>query len=173
VRVLELPGLDAKGDVVDWAAAGGTPEQFHALVDRDARPWQAPEGNGLDHGEAELKHDPCVSPEFSEDRLSLHFVDRHGDALRYVATWGKWLAWTGSLWQIENTLAAFDMARKICREAAAQCNKASTANAIAKGKTVSAVEIIARSDRRVALTSTQLDNEDEILNTPAGSALLE
>ena len=49
VRVLNLPGLDAKGDIVDWAEAGGTPEQFHALVDRDARPWVAPQGNGLDH----------------------------------------------------------------------------------------------------------------------------
>ena len=50
VRVLELPGLDVKGDIVDWKAAGGTPEQFHALVDRDARPWAPPQSNGLDHG---------------------------------------------------------------------------------------------------------------------------
>ncbi len=58
VRVLELPGLAAKGDIVDWAAAGGTPEQFLALADRDARPWAPPEGNGLDHDVADPYEPP-------------------------------------------------------------------------------------------------------------------
>lgn len=39
VRILDLPGLGPKGDVVDWAAAGGTREQLHALIDA-AAPWQ-------------------------------------------------------------------------------------------------------------------------------------
>jgi hypothetical protein len=36
VRVLRLPGLPEKGDVIDWAAAGGTVEQFHHLVETAA-----------------------------------------------------------------------------------------------------------------------------------------
>lgn len=40
VRGLELPDLPPKGDVVDWAAAGGTAEQLHALTESRARPWQ-------------------------------------------------------------------------------------------------------------------------------------
>jgi putative DNA primase/helicase len=44
VRVLDLPGLPSKGDVVDWADAGGTAEQLHALIDRDARPWKPSNG---------------------------------------------------------------------------------------------------------------------------------
>jgi hypothetical protein len=39
VRVLDLPGLPPKGDVIDWGAAGGTVEQLHALIENDARPW--------------------------------------------------------------------------------------------------------------------------------------
>jgi putative DNA primase/helicase len=39
VRVLDLPGLGPKGDVIDWAAAGGTVEQLHALIENEARPW--------------------------------------------------------------------------------------------------------------------------------------
>jgi hypothetical protein len=39
VRVLDLPGLPPKGDIIDWAAAGGTPEQLHALIEHEARPW--------------------------------------------------------------------------------------------------------------------------------------
>jgi hypothetical protein len=40
VRVLELPGLAPKQDVVDWARRGGTVEQLHDLIAREARPWQ-------------------------------------------------------------------------------------------------------------------------------------
>jgi putative DNA primase/helicase len=104
--------------------------------------------------------------EFSEDSLALRFAKRHGNGLRYVASWGKWFAWTGTHWEIENTLAVFDMARTICRGAAAECNKASISNAIAKAKTVAAVETLARSDRRIAATIGQWDSNPWFLNTP-------
>jgi len=39
VRVLELPDLPAKGDIIDWAKQGGTVENLHELIARDARPW--------------------------------------------------------------------------------------------------------------------------------------
>jgi hypothetical protein len=39
VRVLDLPWLPPKGDVIDWAASGGTAEQLHALIENNARPW--------------------------------------------------------------------------------------------------------------------------------------
>jgi hypothetical protein len=37
VRVLALPGLGPKGDVVDWAAAGGTAKDLTDLVEHEAR----------------------------------------------------------------------------------------------------------------------------------------
>jgi D5 N terminal like len=54
-------------------------------------------------------------------------VDLHANELRYVPQWGKWLIWTGANWEPENTLAVFDMARKICRQAASECNKSAEA----------------------------------------------
>jgi hypothetical protein len=39
VRILELPGLEPKQDIVDWAKQGGTVEQLHDLIAREARPW--------------------------------------------------------------------------------------------------------------------------------------
>lgn len=39
VRVLELPDLPPKGDVIDWAKQGGTVERLHDLITRQARPW--------------------------------------------------------------------------------------------------------------------------------------
>jgi phage/plasmid-associated DNA primase len=106
----------------------------------------------------------AIAPEFSEDSLALHFADLHADKLRYVAPWGKWLAWTGTHWEFENTLAVFDMARKICREAAGVCNKPSDSRAITKAKTVAAVEMLTRCDRRVAATIAQWDAGPSNLN---------
>jgi putative DNA primase/helicase len=56
VRVLNLPGLGPKGDVVDWAARGGTAEQLHELLALKAKPWVPSDGHGTgEPGEAEAK----------------------------------------------------------------------------------------------------------------------
>jgi len=39
VRVLDLPGLGPKEDILDWAKKGGTVEAFHDLVAQQARPF--------------------------------------------------------------------------------------------------------------------------------------
>jgi hypothetical protein len=39
VRVLELPGLGPKQDIIDWAKRGGTVEQLHKLIVQQAKPW--------------------------------------------------------------------------------------------------------------------------------------
>ena len=54
VRVLDLPGLPLKGDVIDWAAAGGTAEQLHVLIDRDARAWAPSERESVNAESEEL-----------------------------------------------------------------------------------------------------------------------
>jgi DNA primase len=41
VRVLRLPGLPLKGDIIDWHKAGGTREQLDALL-CEAPSWQPP-----------------------------------------------------------------------------------------------------------------------------------
>jgi putative DNA primase/helicase len=108
------------------------------------------------------------APAFSDEALALQFAIRHAGDLRFVAAWNKWLFWTGAQWQFEATLRAWDFARAICREAAAQCNKSKTASAIASAKTVYAIERLARSDRRLAATVDQWDDDAWLLNTPDG-----
>ena len=107
-------------------------------------------------------------PAFSDDALALRFAERHADNLRFVAAWGKWLSWTGTHWQFDDTLRAFDLARASCREAAAACNNAKAAGAIASAKTVNAVAGLARADRRIAATIDQWDADPWALNTPGG-----
>jgi DNA primase len=41
VRVLDLPTLGEKGDIIDWAGWGGTREQLDDLIENAARPWTA------------------------------------------------------------------------------------------------------------------------------------
>jgi hypothetical protein len=45
--VLELPGLPEKGDIVDWAARGGTPDRLRELIETDARLWQPSDPNTI------------------------------------------------------------------------------------------------------------------------------
>jgi putative DNA primase/helicase len=108
------------------------------------------------------------APAFSDEDLALRFAERHAGNLRFVAAWNRWLFWNGMHWQFEETLRAWDFARQVCREAAAECNKSKTASAIASAKTVYAVERLARSDRRLAATIDQWDADPWQLNTPQG-----
>jgi hypothetical protein len=43
VRVLNLPGLPPKGDIMDWAKAGGTVEHLHDLIAGEAKLWAVDE----------------------------------------------------------------------------------------------------------------------------------
>jgi hypothetical protein len=52
VRVLNLPGLGPKGDVINWAAGGGTVKELLDLIEH-ARPWQATASSGEDRAEGE------------------------------------------------------------------------------------------------------------------------
>ena len=107
-------------------------------------------------------------PAFSDEALALRFAELHADDLRYVAAWGRWLSWDGARWQFDDTLAAYDLVRKVCRVAAAQCNKIKLASVLASAKTVAAVERLAKSDRRIAATVDQWDTDPWSLNTPDG-----
>src|SRR4051812_24822401 len=86
-------------------------------------------------------------PAFTDEALALRFADLHSNDLRYVARWGKWLVNTGLRWEIDHTLHAFDMARRVCRAAAMECNKKKESTAVASAKTVAAIERLAKADR--------------------------
>src|SRR5262249_28248097 len=108
------------------------------------------------------------SLEFTDDSLALRFADEHSDGMRYVAALGKWLMWDRTRWRFDDTLAARDKARKICRQAAGECNERKRAKLIASAKTVGAVERLAQADRRIAATIDQWDADPWALNTPSG-----
>jgi putative DNA primase/helicase len=102
-------------------------------------------------------------PPAAEDAIALDFAERHQGELRYVALWGRWLNHDDTRWQVDDTLHVFDRVRALCREIATNCGRA--AAAVASGKTVAAVERLARADRRLAATTRQWDGNGWMLNT--------
>jgi putative DNA primase/helicase len=121
------------------------------------------------NGDGQDEHADPRPPLFTDESLALRFAERHAGELRHVAKWSRWLIWDGSRWQFEDTLRAFDFARKVCREASAECNKPKIAAAVASAKTVAAIERLAKCDRRHAATADQWDADPLLLNTPAGA----
>jgi hypothetical protein len=57
IQVVELPRLPSKGDIIDWIDAGGTREQFDALVKHDAEPGESLGGAGV--GPSASKKSSC------------------------------------------------------------------------------------------------------------------
>lgn len=112
--------------------------------------------------------DAQIPPEFTDEALALRFTEQHQHSLRYVAAWGKWLIWDGTVWRYDETLLAFDLSRGVCRRASAECNDARVSAAIASARTVAAVEKLAKADRRHAATVDQWDADPWLLNTPGG-----
>ena len=127
-------------------------------------------GGGANGGESSGNGpgDGPVPPQYSEDALALAFTRQHAATWRYVAGWGQWLTWTGSVWMREETLGAYHLARMICRATAARVPSAKLRSRLAAASTVSAVERLARADRAHAMTTDVWDRDPWALNTPGG-----
>ena len=132
----------------------------------------------LAHGPRLQMHDvadeaePVVSSDESvwgtEDALALAFTRRYHRDWRYVAGWGRWLVWDGNRWRTEETLAATDLIRSVCRHAAVRAENPKVAAKLASSSTVGGVERLARADRRHAATTEEWDADPWLLNTPGG-----
>ena len=132
----------------------------------------------LAHGPRVQMHDiadpgePVVGTDESvwgtEDALALTFTRRYHRDWRYVAAWGRWLVWDGQRWRTEDTLAAADLIRGVCRHAAVQADNPKVAAKLATSGTVGGVERLARADRRHAATTAEWDADPWLLNTPGG-----
>ena len=107
------------------------------------------------------------APQYSDEALALRFAERHAEDMRYVALWGHWLHFDGKRWHADETLLGVRFARDVCRSAAAECGS-HLAQKLASAGTVSAVERLARADKRLAATIDQFDSDPWLLNTPCG-----
>jgi putative DNA primase/helicase len=120
VKVVELPGLDAGGDITDWIEAGHTVEELDTLV--NAAPiWQPTEGEPAEKTNQRYSpggniFDPPSTPEPTHDDdidlfpnglkhtdadNSERLTHLHRDRIRYVAAWRQWFVWNGLKWETD------------------------------------------------------------------------
>jgi P4 family phage/plasmid primase-like protien len=145
-------------------------QEAERLWKRDAdRHGDLPDGDDGDSDTPSGGDDDGPIPvRFTEDALAATFAEHHAETWRYVAAWGQWLIWSGVVWRREDTLQAFDLARRVCREAASRARTEKLKAKLSSAATVSAVERLARSDRRHASTTEVWDRDPWLLNTPKG-----
>ncbi len=183
----DKPGWDYAAQAAQ-AILGAGASSCHILYPPEdaAEGWDAADAldEGFDvaaflaHGPRVQMHDITESPEpvighdesvwGTEDALALTFTRRYQRDWRYVAAWGRWLVWDGQRWRSEDTLAATDLIRQVCRHAALQSHNPKTAAKLATAGTVGGVERLARADRRHAATTGEWDADAWLLNTPGG-----
>ena len=80
----------------------------------------------------------------------------------------KWLHWTGTHWQIDDTLARVRFCTRRLPRSGGSMQQAKDCKALASAKTVNAVQQLAKADRRLAATVDQWDADPWLLNTPDG-----
>ena len=124
--------------------------------------------NDADAGDTGGGGGEIVPVGFTEDALAADFTAIHAEDWRHVAIWGAWLTWTGARWQREGTLRAFDLARLVCRAAANCANSGKIRARLSQASTVTAVERLARADRRHAASADIWDSDPWLLNTTDG-----
>jgi putative DNA primase/helicase len=110
-------------------------------------------------------------PVESEDVMARTLAMRHAHHLRYVKPWDSWMYFDGQRWHKETTLLVYDYVRRVCRENAARvaANNKSLAKVLTAGRTIAAVEKLARSDRLLVATVDQWDLDTSLANTPCGT----
>lgn len=161
LRVLELPDLPDKGDVVDWIAAGGTAEALARLTEEAPEPVAS-------QPEAGASEETSKTFDNTEDGIARAFVAHHQSGLRYCHHAQHWFVWTGSHWRREESKLAFSWARDICRRMAVLVDEKDRPK-IAKASFAAAVERFAQADRAFAVTAANWDRDPMLLGTPGGT----
>lgn len=117
---------------------------------------------------ASVNPEPIEAVKNSEDELALQFVERASN-LRWSPGLG-WLTDDGVVWARDEAMHHFDLARRVCRAAAAGCGGKAEAEAkrLSSAKTVAAVVTLARADRQLVVPASAWDEDPLLLNTPGG-----
>ena len=110
VKIVSLPGLPLKGDVLDWLDNGGDKSTLLKLIET-------------------AKSSAKLSAKVIDTDFNLtdagngeRFAAQHGNKVRYCWTWGKWLFYDGKRWNITTgeqmaNRSAVETARSIILEA--------------------------------------------------------
>ena len=176
VRIVQLPGLPAKGDVSDWLDSGGTVASLQELVEQQApRPI------------IKIPRSPASQPSPASTALreltdlgnAERFTAMHGEDVRYINGWKKWVVWSGTHWKIDEggeiMVLAKRTAKAIHREAEhADSQKeqqaiASWARTSQSRNKLEAMIKLAESEKPIPISHDDLDQDAWIFNCENGT----
>lgn len=138
-----------------------------------ARKWdkskkRGKRASGAGDGEGD---DPRATSELmrlTDDALAVAFVNGDGQDFRYVSELGRWHVWSGAHFAPDVTGQIIDRIRAYVRCLAVGV-KRKEAEYLEAAKTIAAIERLARTDRRVAVSIAEMDADPWLLGTPAGT----
>lgn len=148
VKVIELPGIPPKGDISDWLATrhvNGAKDELLKIVEA-APEWIDPGTEENSSGYNPRKRVGTLEEAFTDTEIDYPeeapsdksktkrqwtnatdlgnaemLVRWHGQNLRFVPAWGKWLTWDGKRWAADQTgqirRLARDTVRRMYKEA--------------------------------------------------------
>lgn len=116
---------------------------------------------------------------YTETGNAERLVDLHGDRIRYVPAWRRWLAWDGRRWQLDtDSVRVVELAKDVPRTLLARLGDTSGeardqlyrwATASEKASTLRNTVDLARSSPGVAIDHHALDAEPWVLNVANGT----
>lgn len=123
----------------------------------------------------------------NENALATRFVDAEHSMIRFVSSWGKWLAWDGRRWQLDDseirvTRLVRQWAHSLWAEAAELLpmlskDELSSIHAFIRGlnrrASLSAIIALARSDARIAVHHDELNRAKHLLCVDNGTLNLQ
>ncbi|MHC1726878.1 MAG: phage/plasmid primase, P4 family [Syntrophobacteraceae bacterium] len=173
VKILDLPDLKAKGDVSDWIDNGGSKDALLALLQ------QTPLFTGTCRAEQGNQEKPQPIFPFTDFGNAERFAAQNAEKTRYCHTWGKWLIWTGTHWQIDETTLIFQLAKETVRKmyaAAGEIEDDDRRKALSKharasesSGRVQAMLSLAQTEQCIATTGARLDSNPWLLNVQNGT----
>ena len=181
VRRLELPGLPAKGDVSDWLNQGHTVAELLVLAEKAPATSIAATQRGTDPlsstpgDDTRLQElDPYRNTDLANAEL---FIHQYGRNVRYIPPWSKWLFWTGSHWQLDDTLQIGRLAASISR--ALYRTASDTENDATRRKVATLAKTLENGQRQAAMLTavmphvvvghSELDRNPFLLNAHNGT----
>lgn len=124
---------------------------------------QFPIGKGRDLA-ADVKR--LRDGEMGDDEIARVFAEKNQNNLKYCRDYGKWYFWSGWHWQPDRKGEATERVRFVMRELPISSLRR-------RAGTVFGVERLARSDKRLAIQSDDLDKDPWLLTTPGGTVDLQ
>ncbi|MGO9337273.1 MAG: phage/plasmid primase, P4 family, partial [Terracidiphilus sp.] len=100
----------------------------------------------------------------TQDSVAQIFARRMSGKMLYNHTRDKWLEWDGTRWKVEGTRRALNFARDLARSVNHEGKSSLGSVAFCAG-----VEQLAKADPLLSAKGSELDRDNYLLNTPAGT----